>query len=212
MFAEFNPGSLLNGFSSDILKQPARIALQLERRSRSYDRDRSRSLGLAVAVSAGGGFAPPSQSPYSGLSSRQPSPVAPGLLFKLLADFNEPDVQLPPKVVGETSIIVVKTQARVFSTISSTSWASSTFPSPPSCSARASSFPISSFSSWTLSFAANASSDNTKLPSCSDRAPVSTPAGRPAVSPSLPVPMSLSSIARICAWADMVQSVGAAVA
>lgn len=42
-------------------------------------------------------------------------------------------------------------RARVFSTFSSTCCASSTFPSPPSCSARASSLPISSFNSCTRS-------------------------------------------------------------
>lgn len=42
-------------------------------------------------------------------------------------------------------------KARVFSTFSSNCWASSTFPSPPSCSALASSLPISSFNSWTRS-------------------------------------------------------------
>lgn len=40
---------------------------------------------------------------------------------------------------------------RTFSTSCRTFWASSTFPSAPSCSALASSFPISSFSSWTFS-------------------------------------------------------------
>lgn len=42
-------------------------------------------------------------------------------------------------------------KARVFSTFSSNCWASSTLPSPPSCSARANIFPISSFNSWTRS-------------------------------------------------------------
>lgn len=40
---------------------------------------------------------------------------------------------------------------RAFSTSSITFWDSSTFPSAPSCSTLASSFPISSFNSWTLS-------------------------------------------------------------
>lgn len=40
---------------------------------------------------------------------------------------------------------------RTFSTSCRTFWASSTFPSAPSCSAFASSFPISSFNSWTFS-------------------------------------------------------------
>lgn len=50
---------------------------------------------------------------------------------------------------------------RAFSTSSITFWDSSTFPSAPSCSTLANSFPISSFNSWTLSALKNKERLNT---------------------------------------------------